>query len=79
MFPDEFAVLVDAEGGLLSLFAPRTRVRLSGQPPTSGSVDGQLRVELLDQDADFGVVAFPAPTFEGGRTAKVRRRLLEAQ
>lgn len=79
LFPDEFAVSVQAEGGVLSLFVPQRQVRLAGNAPASGLVDGRLRVDLLDEDDRFGLVALPASAIEGGRTAKVQRHLLLAQ
>ncbi len=79
MFPDEFAVIVPAEGGTRELFVDRRCVKLEGVPPNGAGVNGRLRVDLLEQDESFGLILLPREPFYGGRTAVVRRQLLEAE
>ncbi len=79
MFPDEFSVIVAAEGAARELFVDRRLVMLAGAPPNGTGVEGRLRVDLLEQDERFGIVLLPTEPFHGGRTAVVRRHLLEAE
>ncbi len=79
MFPNEFAVIVPAEGGERELFVDDRCVELTGARPNGVAVKGRLRVTLLDQDERFGCVLLPSEPFHGGRAAIVRRDLLEAE
>jgi hypothetical protein len=82
MFPGEFgAVVTTADGDRLSLFVPERRIRFSKGTPSAGKeIDGQLEVQMLDQDEEFGVVALPAHALEDGvKIARVKRNLLQAK
>ena len=80
---DEITVLIStAEGRNLSILVSKGVVRLR----SGGSIDdidgvevpARLRVELLEHDERYGLVALPGEPVEGSRVAKVSRSLLSA-
>ncbi len=71
MLPNEYAVAIDTSGGKVSLFAPAEMVKVgSGQ-------SGQLAVELIDENASFGLVRLPRTPMDGPQVVKVARNSLE--
>lgn len=82
MLPDELAVLFStAEGKTLSLFVPSSQVTLEKGSPDD--LDGEevaahIRVEVLDTDDRFGLIALPGEPIEGSRVARVQSQQLSA-
>ena len=72
-FTGEFAVrgeLFDGSG--FSLFAQSEDIRFKEEEPSEGkSVDGWIRVSLLDQKEDMFLVSLPQSTFENGQAITV--------
>lgn len=73
MFEDEVAISVTtAEGNVLSFFISSDSVQsFAGKPNETA-----ITVEVVDRNADFGVVALPRQTFEGSNVARVPARSL---
>ena len=71
-FTGEFAVrgeLFDGSG--FSLFAQREDIRFKEEPSEAKSVEGWIRVSLLDQKEDMLLVSLPQPTLENGQAITV--------
>jgi hypothetical protein len=73
MFENELAICITtAEGTVLSFFIPAEYVK-----SFSGASDEKaIAVEVVDRNADFGVVTLPARSFEGSNVARVPARAL---
>jgi hypothetical protein len=70
----EYAVTIKtADGNIISLFAPAELIRTS-----ASNGGGLIAVDVLDRDANFGLVSLPRPALEGGSVAKVPRVSLTA-
>ncbi len=72
MFENEVAVCIrTAEGQILSFFLPAEFVKTLGAPDEKA-----IAVEIVDRNAEIGVVALPRRTFEGSNVARVPARAL---
>jgi len=70
MFENEVAICITtADGSVISFFIPTDFVK-------SFSGEDTIRVEVVDRNADFGVVTLPRRTFEGSNVATVPARAL---
>ena len=70
MFENEVAIgITTADGTVISFFIPADFVK-------SFSGEDMIRVEVVDRNADFGVVTLPRRTFEGSNVATVPARAL---
>jgi hypothetical protein len=73
-FTGEFAVggqLFD--GTSFSLFAPASDLQVAALPADNASVEGAIKVELLQCQGELSLVRLPQPTLENGRTVTVTR------
>lgn len=70
MLSNEFAVAVKTANGKVSLFAPAEMVVRTG-------ATGKLKVELIDENAAFGLVRLPRTPMDGSQVVKVARAELE--
>lgn len=67
MFDDEVAICVTtADGSVVSFFIPADVVT-----SFSGTHEKAIPVEVVDRDAEFGVVTLPRRSFEGSNVARV--------
>ena len=73
MFENEVAICVRTlDGSVLSFFIPADLVTsVSGFPEQKA-----IRVEIVDRNGEYGVVALPRRTFEGSNVARVPARSL---
>jgi len=72
MFENEVAICIKtADGTVVSFFVPADYVK-----SFSGPDDKAIPVEVVDRNADFGVVTLPRRTFEGSNVATVPARAL---
>lgn len=82
MLPDELAVLVStAEGKTLSFFVSAGQVTLetgSADELDGDEVSARIRVEVLEKDDSFGLIALPGEPLEGPRVARVSSAQLTA-
>jgi hypothetical protein len=72
MLPGEFAVAIQTSGGKVSLFAPSEKVKQS-----AAGTDGLLQVELIDENAEFGLVKLPRTPMDGSQVVRVARAFLQ--
>ena len=73
MFSVEAAVRgTAADGTEFSLFVPRDFIECDQPISDSSSIDGWLRVKILDQADDLTLVRLPGQAFENGETVTVK-------
>lgn len=67
MFDDEVAICVTtADGSVVSFFIPADFVT-----SFTGTNEKAIPVEVVDRDAEFGIVTLPRRSFEGSNVARV--------
>lgn len=76
MHDSEYAIKFMSTEGEVSAFVSRDRLRLATPPSQGHEVPGAVFVELLDENADDGLVQLPAQLVNGSDVVKVPKRLL---
>jgi hypothetical protein len=76
MFSDEYGVIVETDGQILTFFVPNDFIQTFRRPVGSEQVDGKVRVHVLDEEG--GVIYLPREPFEGSPFICVSPDLLEA-
>jgi hypothetical protein len=76
MHDSEYAIKFASTEGEVSAFVPRAKLTLTAPLLAGHEVPGAVLVQLLDENADQGLVQLPAQLVNGSDVVTVSKRLL---